>query len=119
MSVRPKVCQQVGIQGDDICHRHEGGQPGNDLRFHRCPVLFEFKNLFHNFQLGLNSFFAVVVANIVNITGLTYLESFQAALCIILVEGVVFIILSVLNVREKVPFSFSLKIFCSILFPSS
>lgn len=52
--------------------------------------------------MGLNSFFAVVVANIVSITGMTYLESFQAALCIILVEGVVFIILSVLNVREKI-----------------
>ncbi len=52
--------------------------------------------------MGLNSFFAVVVANIVNITGMTYLESFQAALCIILVEGIVFIILSVLNVREKI-----------------
>ena len=33
--------------------------------------------------MGLNSFFAVVVANIVSITGLSYLESFQAALCII------------------------------------
>ena len=52
--------------------------------------------------MGLNSFFAVVVTNIVSITGMTYLESFQAALCIILVEGIVFIILSVLNVREKI-----------------
>lgn len=52
--------------------------------------------------MGLNSFFAVVVANIVNITGLTYLESFQAALCIILIEGIVFVILSFLNVREKI-----------------
>jgi len=52
--------------------------------------------------MGLNSFFAVVVANIVSITGMTYLESFQAALCIILVEGIVFIILSVLNIREKI-----------------
>ena len=52
--------------------------------------------------MGLNSFFAVVVANIVTLTGMTYLESFQAALCIILVEGIVFIILSVLNVREKI-----------------
>ncbi len=52
--------------------------------------------------MGLNSFFAIVVANIVSITGLTYLESFQAALCIILVEGIVFILLSVLNVREKI-----------------
>jgi len=52
--------------------------------------------------MGLNSFFAVVVANIVSITGLSYLESFQAALCIILIEGIVFIVLSVLNVREKI-----------------
>lgn len=52
--------------------------------------------------MGLNSFFAVVVANIVNITGMTYLQSFQAALCIILAEGIVFVILSVLNIREKI-----------------
>ena len=52
--------------------------------------------------MGLNSFFAVVVTNIVAITGSTYVESFQAALCIILIEGIVFIILSVLNVREKI-----------------
>ncbi|MCI8542175.1 NCS2 family permease [Acetatifactor aquisgranensis] len=52
--------------------------------------------------MGLNSFFAIVVANIVSITGLSYVESFQAALCIILVEGIVFIILSVLNVREQI-----------------
>lgn len=52
--------------------------------------------------MGLNSFFAVVVANIVSITGLSYVESFQAGLCIILIEGIVFIILSVVNVREKI-----------------
>ena len=52
--------------------------------------------------MGLNSFFAVVVANIVGITGMSYVESFQSALCIIFIEGVIFIILSVLNVREKI-----------------
>ena len=52
--------------------------------------------------MGLNSFFAVVVTNIVSITGLSYLESFQAALCIILIEGIVFIVLSVLNIRDKI-----------------
>lgn len=52
--------------------------------------------------MGLNSFFAVVTANIVSITGLTYLESFQAALCIILAEGIIFIILSILNIRDKI-----------------
>lgn len=52
--------------------------------------------------MGLNSFFAVVVTNIVAITGMTYIESFQAALCIILIEGIVFIILSVFKIREKI-----------------
>ena len=52
--------------------------------------------------MGLNSFFAVVVANIAGLTGLSYLASFQAALVIILIEGIIFIVLSVLNVREKI-----------------
>ena len=52
--------------------------------------------------MGLNSFFAVVVVNIVGLTGMSYLASFQTALIIILVEGIVFIILSVLNIREKI-----------------
>ncbi len=52
--------------------------------------------------MGLNSFFAIVVANIVGLTGATYLQSFQAALCIILIEGVLFLILSLLNVRERI-----------------
>ena len=52
--------------------------------------------------MGLNSFFALVVTNIVSITGFTYLQSFQAALCIILIEGVVFVVLSLVNVREKI-----------------
>ena len=52
--------------------------------------------------MGLNSFFAVVVANIVGLTGMSYLESFQSALCIILLEGIIFIILSVLNIRDKI-----------------
>lgn len=52
--------------------------------------------------MGLNSFFAVVVGNIVGMTGMTYLASFQTALIIILVEGVVFIVLSIFNIREKI-----------------
>ncbi len=52
--------------------------------------------------MGLNSFFAVVAANIAGLTGMTYVESFQAALVIILVEGIVFIVLSILNIREKI-----------------
>jgi len=52
--------------------------------------------------MGLNSFFAVVAANIAGLTGVSYLEGFQAALCIILVEGIVFIVLSIFNVREKI-----------------
>ena len=52
--------------------------------------------------MGLNSFFALVVTNIVGLTGMSYLESYQAGMVIILVEGVVFIILSIFNVREKI-----------------
>ena len=52
--------------------------------------------------MGLNSFFAVVVANIAGLTGLSYVESFQCALVIILVERIIFLILSILNIREKI-----------------
>ena len=52
--------------------------------------------------MGLNSFFAVVVGNLAAMSGLSYLEAFQSALIIILVEGIVFIVLSVFNVREKI-----------------
>ena len=52
--------------------------------------------------MGLNSFFAVVAANIAGLTGMSYVESFQAALVIILIEGIVFIVLSILNIREKI-----------------
>ena len=52
--------------------------------------------------MGLNSFFAVVVANIAAITGTSYVVSFQAALGIILIEGIIFLILSVLNIRDKI-----------------
>ena len=56
--------------------------------------------------MGLNSFFATIVANIVVLNKLegdnAYTNAFQAALCIILVEGIVFVFLSVLNVRDKI-----------------
>ena len=60
--------------------------------------------------MGLNSFFAVVVGNIVAMTGMTYLASFQTALIIILAEGFVFIALSIFNVREKIVESIPLGI---------
>ena len=52
--------------------------------------------------MGLNSFFATVCTNIVVATGISYTNAFQAALCIILVEGIVFLVLSVLSIREKI-----------------
>ncbi len=52
--------------------------------------------------MGLNSFFAVVVGNIAAITGATYVASFQAALIIILVEGILFVVLSFFRIREKI-----------------
>lgn len=52
--------------------------------------------------MGLNSFFAFVIAQIVSITGLSYTQSFQTGLCIILVEGIIFIVLSIFNIRDKI-----------------
>ncbi len=60
--------------------------------------------------MGLNSFFAVVVGNIVGLTGMSYVASFQAALIIILVEGILFCILSIFNIREKIVESIPLGI---------
>ena len=52
--------------------------------------------------MGLNSFFAVVVANIAVINNCEYESAFQAGLVIILVEGIVFLVLPLLKVREKI-----------------
>ena len=60
--------------------------------------------------MGLNSFFAVVVGNLAALTGMTYVASFQAALVIILVEGILFIIMSFFNIREKIVDSIPLGI---------
>ncbi|MBQ9021618.1 MAG: NCS2 family permease [Eggerthellaceae bacterium] len=52
--------------------------------------------------MGLNSFLALVVTQIVTITGMSYVASFQAALVIVLVEGIIFLILTILNIREAI-----------------
>ena len=52
--------------------------------------------------MGLNSYFAVVIAQIAGAAGCSYLAGLQAGLCIILIEGIIFLFLSVLNVREKI-----------------
>jgi len=52
--------------------------------------------------MGLNSYFAVVIAQIAGAAGCSYLAGLQAGLCIILIEGIVFIVLSVFNIREKI-----------------
>ncbi len=52
--------------------------------------------------MGLNSFMAIVIGNLVAMTAMDYVQSFQAMLCIILIEGIVFLILSLLNIREKI-----------------
>ena len=65
-----------------------------------CMAFFANKPFCMAPGMGLNSFFAVVATNIVAMTGMTYLASFQAALIIILVEGIVFVALSIFNVRE-------------------
>ena len=60
--------------------------------------------------MGLNSFFAVVVGNVAALTGMDYVESFQSAIIIILMEGIIFIVLSIFNIREKIVESIPLGI---------
>lgn len=67
-----------------------------------CMAFFANKPFAMAPGMGLNSFFAVVVGNIVAMTGMSYVASFQSALIIILIEGFVFIALSFFNVREKI-----------------
>ena len=67
-----------------------------------CMAFFANKPFVMAPSMGLNSFFAVVAANIAAITGTTYAESFQSALCIILIEGIVFLLLSIFSIREKI-----------------
>ena len=53
--------------------------------------------------MGLNLFFFTVVLSLSESgTGLTFVGAFQAMLCVILIEGIVFLILSFLSVREKI-----------------
>ena len=50
--------------------------------------------------MGLNSFFAVVAGNVAALLNTDYTSAFQAVLCIILVEGIVFLLLTVTHVRQ-------------------
>lgn len=52
--------------------------------------------------MGLNSFFAFVVGTLVAVNGMEYIDGFQAVLVIVLIEGVVFLLLSLFNIREKI-----------------
>ena len=52
--------------------------------------------------MGLNSFFAVVAGNVAALLNTDYTSAFQAVLCIILVEGIVFLLLSIFNIRDKI-----------------
>ena len=52
--------------------------------------------------MGLNSYFAIVIAQIAGAAGCSMLVGLQAGLCIILIEGIVFVLLSVFNIRQKI-----------------
>ena len=52
--------------------------------------------------IGINAFFAAVVLDIAAITGMSYVESFQAAICIVLIEGMIFTIISLTGFRDKI-----------------
>ena len=52
--------------------------------------------------MALNSFFAVIAGNVAAMLNTDYTSAFQAVLCIILVEGIVFLLLSIFNIRDKI-----------------
>ncbi len=57
--------------------------------------------------MGLNSFFAVVVGNVAALPAFAsavdpYVSAYQACLIIILIEGIIFILLSIFNIRDKI-----------------
>lgn len=52
--------------------------------------------------MGLNAYFATVVSGIAVAAGISYTEAFQGGLAIILFSGVLFTVLTVLRIREKI-----------------
>jgi len=60
--------------------------------------------------MGLNSFMAIVIGNLMTMTNMDYVKSFQAMLCIVLIEGLVFFVLSIFNIRDKIVESIPLGI---------
>lgn len=52
--------------------------------------------------MGLNSYFAVVAGNIAAAAGISFVAGVQAALTIILIEGIIFLVLSLFKIREKI-----------------
>jgi len=60
--------------------------------------------------MGLNSFVAAVIANLMTMTTMSYVQCFQTMLCIVLVEGIIFFILSIFNIRDKIVESIPLGI---------
>jgi len=52
--------------------------------------------------MGLNSFFAATVATLMVTAGVSYVAGFQAMLLVVIAEGIVFLILTLCNVREKI-----------------
>ena len=52
--------------------------------------------------MGLNTYFATVCGSIAAAAGVSYVQGVQAGLSIILIEGILFLILSLLKVREKI-----------------
>ncbi|OUM63749.1 hypothetical protein PIROE2DRAFT_61116 [Piromyces sp. E2] len=53
--------------------------------------------------MGLNSFMAIVVLDLIEVSNMNYAECFQSILCIIFIEGIIFLILSIFkNARGRI-----------------
>ena len=52
--------------------------------------------------MGINTYFALVTVSVSAMLGISYRESYQACLTIIILEGVLFLLLTLLHLREKI-----------------
>jgi len=52
--------------------------------------------------MGLNTFTATTVVSIMTVSGMGYDDTFRAMLCVVLIEGIIFLLLSIFNIREKI-----------------
>ena len=102
IALNPNLLDRLRAQAARSCGTACSLPPASPPPSARCAWPFWPTSLCHGSRHGLNSFFAVVAGNVAAMLNTDYTSAFQAVLCIILVEGIVFLLLSVFNIRDKI-----------------